>query len=218
MKDNTQRVPFNLELANKITKGETEGKFVTRDGRNARILCTDLNNEPCSVIAAVEYYTDKSCTKTFEVVHYFHPNGKFSDITDNQNDLFIELPNRNTITQMTLDNLKMGERAWIKYDDEYIFVKMSFVGDKLVNVLDVSGNNGYLTFTKTAKCWLQKPEFKPFDKVLVRNSDKSAWLPRLFDSHVEQANFWTQDGKQWEMCISYEGNEELVNTTKKPQY
>lgn len=62
-----------------------------------------------------------------------------------------------------------------------------------------------------------KPQFKPFDKVLVRDNEKQAWLPRLFDSHVEQADFWTQDGKSWKMCIPYEGNEYLVGTTYKPK-
>lgn len=60
-------------------------------------------------------------------------------------------------------------------------------------------------------------QFKPFDKVLVRDTEKQGWLPRLFDSHVEQADFWTQDGKSWKMCIPYEGNESLVNTTNKPK-
>lgn len=62
-----------------------------------------------------------------------------------------------------------------------------------------------------------KTEFKPFDKVLVRDNEKQVWLPRLFDLHVEQADFWTQDGKSWKMCIPYEGNEHLVNTTNKPK-
>lgn len=60
-------------------------------------------------------------------------------------------------------------------------------------------------------------KFKPFDKVLVRDNEKQVWLPRLFDSHVEQADFWTQDGKSWKMCIPYEGNEHLVDTTDKPK-
>lgn len=58
-------------------------------------------------------------------------------------------------------------------------------------------------------------QFKPFDKVLVRDTKKQVWLPRLFDSHVEQAGFWTQDGKSWKMCIPYEGNEHLLGTTNK---
>lgn len=74
------------------------------------------------------------------------------------------------------------------------------------------------------KIWLEielieetlKHEFKPFDKVLVRDNEKQVWLPRLFDSHVEQADFWTQDGKSWKMCIPYDGNESLVGTTDKP--
>ena len=35
------RVPFDIEMAKKITNGEVEGRVVTRDGRSVRILCFD---------------------------------------------------------------------------------------------------------------------------------------------------------------------------------
>ena len=35
------RVPFDVEMAKKITNGEVEGRVVTRDGRSVRILCFD---------------------------------------------------------------------------------------------------------------------------------------------------------------------------------
>lgn len=33
------QVPFDIELARKITSGDILGKVVTRDGKNARIVC-----------------------------------------------------------------------------------------------------------------------------------------------------------------------------------
>lgn len=36
-----KRIPFDLELAKKITNKEVKGEIVTRDGRQARIICFD---------------------------------------------------------------------------------------------------------------------------------------------------------------------------------
>lgn len=37
-----KRFPFNIELAKKITNKEVTGRIVTKDGRNAKILCWDM--------------------------------------------------------------------------------------------------------------------------------------------------------------------------------
>jgi len=57
--------------------------------------------------------------------------------------------------------------------------------------------------------------FKPFDKVLVRDDDNECWMPSLF-GWVDRG---LQDGKfvcgtsDWEQCIPFKGNEKLVGTT-----
>ena len=63
-----------------------------------------------------------------------------------------------------------------------------------------------------------KYEFKPFDKVLVRDSDNVRWKPRIFSWHdVEYSedypfSFETTDGDFYKYCIPYD--EKLANTTK----
>lgn len=65
----------------------------------------------------------------------------------------------------------------------------------------------------------KEPQFKPFDKVLVRNVDTQEWWCAIF-SHVIQT---TEKYKYaahpfvWTQCIPYEGNEHLVGTTDKPK-
>ena len=57
--------------------------------------------------------------------------------------------------------------------------------------------------------------FKPFDKVLVRDGDNECWMPSLF-GWVDRG---LQDGifvcgtSDWEQCIPFKGNEKLVGTT-----
>ena len=61
-----------------------------------------------------------------------------------------------------------------------------------------------------------EPVFKPFDSVLVRDSDVQAWQIALF-SNIEGRNFITNNGYAYEQCIPYEGHEDLVGTTKTPK-
>lgn len=60
-----------------------------------------------------------------------------------------------------------------------------------------------------------KHKFKPFDKVLVRNSNSSIWVPRLY-SYRRNGAHYAQDGIQYQQVIPYEGNEHLVGTTVNP--
>lgn len=63
-------------------------------------------------------------------------------------------------------------------------------------------------------------EFKPFDKVLVRNSKGEVWKPDIFlYIHKEMIldNEYRCAGGLWEKCIPYEGNEHLVGTTDMPE-
>lgn len=46
-------IPFDLERAKRITNKSEDGKIVTRDGRNVRIVCWDVKNED-SILALVE--------------------------------------------------------------------------------------------------------------------------------------------------------------------
>lgn len=60
-----------------------------------------------------------------------------------------------------------------------------------------------------------KPQFKPFDKVLVRDIDEHEWECDLF-SHIDEEDYYVCVGSWWLQCIPYEGNEHLLGTTNKP--
>lgn len=61
-----------------------------------------------------------------------------------------------------------------------------------------------------------KPQFKPFDKVLVRINDKCDWVCNIF-SHMDSDNEYVCLYMRWPLCIPYEGNEHLLGTTNKQQ-
>jgi hypothetical protein len=65
-----------------------------------------------------------------------------------------------------------------------------------------------------------EPQFKPFDRVLVRHYDVSLWQPAFFWKFFDELSktpYYTIGGNKWEQCIPYDGNEHLVGTIDKPK-
>lgn len=67
-----------------------------------------------------------------------------------------------------------------------------------------------------------KHELKPFDRVLVRKPDlidphdiyePDEWVPTLFQGVSNDGCYFIAEHKEWNECIPYEGNEDLVGTT-----
>ena len=75
--------------------------------------------------------------------------------------------------------------------------------------------------TKTLEDLPKKCEFKPFDKVLVRNTDTEEWFPWFFEKFDSTWNYpyhimnrRSMTDFAFKQCIPYEGNEHLLGTTK----
>ena len=62
-----------------------------------------------------------------------------------------------------------------------------------------------------------EPQFKPFDRVLVRQSDKDDWRVAFYSHFNAKENLHVTAWLNWYQCIPYEGNENLVGTTDKPK-
>ena len=60
------------------------------------------------------------------------------------------------------------------------------------------------------------PFFKTFDHVLVRNSIDEVWEPRHYGYSCGPLCI-TTEGKDYEYCIPYEGNEKLAYTNESPK-
>lgn len=65
----------------------------------------------------------------------------------------------------------------------------------------------------------EKCSFKPFDKVLCRDSNDDIWKANLFSHEAPKYTYqyYVCGGGFYKQCIPYEGNESLVGTTDKPQ-
>ena len=58
-----------------------------------------------------------------------------------------------------------------------------------------------------------KVELKPFDKVLVRDSQSDKWRVNLF-GYIDKDEYYHCAFANWVYCIPYAGNEYLLGTTK----
>lgn len=58
-----------------------------------------------------------------------------------------------------------------------------------------------------------KEEFKPFDRVLVRQSKSDKWEAMLFSNYTSEIHRYRCGGMNYMFCIPYEGNEHLLDTT-----
>lgn len=94
------------------------------------------------------------------------------------------------------------ERLWIYHQDGKAMHSSPYEKMWYDLVLEVSDN---------------EPQFKPFDKVLVRNEDIEAWQSRLYDMYFIGIGHGTQDNLCYKQCIPYEGNEYLLGTTDNPK-
>ncbi len=83
-----KRIPFNLALAKKITNKEVKGRIVTKDGRNAKILCWDMQWYGTHRLVALVEDGDK------EIVISCYLNGKRTGEVYNWDsfDLCLEVP------------------------------------------------------------------------------------------------------------------------------
>lgn len=62
-------------------------------------------------------------------------------------------------------------------------------------------------------------QFKPFDKVLVRDDDNEEWSVGIYSHYTSDCDYpyFCAGLTAMRQCIPYEGNQELVGTTKTPK-
>ena len=65
---------------------------------------------------------------------------------------------------------------------------------------------------------LVKQEFKPFDRVLVRDKDTDTWETDIYLGYNEEDKYYHYKCASmiYQFCIPYEGNEYLLDTTDSP--
>lgn len=240
MEQKLVRVPFDVEMAKKITNGEVKGKIITRDGRCARIVCWDMKNKTFPIVALVEGSDKVEESSSFTI------NGMFNSEIKGLSDLMLEIPeymafkdgdiltyhkneNRGSIfvyrkrdSDMLANyvELNFNERGnnILKFDRSYYTSTLCKVATNeemefLIEALKQSKDERAPKYLKRFfNIETEEHVFKPFDKVLVRQSTSSPWECAFFSNYTDQIHKYRCQGMNYMYCIPYEGNEHLVNT------
>lgn len=241
MKQKLVKVPFEVELAKKIANGEVDGRIVTRDGRSARVICWDFSNIQ-NIVSAISQedgvenlssnFHDGTCSISsrcdedlfIEIPEYmafkdgdvltYRPNGDRWCIFIYKGDDCGLMHNYVTYDCDSRGNniLTFGKSSYIS-----TLCEPSTEAEKqsLIDALKASKEPKAKEYLKRFFGVEQKQEyeFKPFDKVLVKDHDEdSEWRCDLF-SRKNEDGLYICVGSIYEQCIPYEGNEHLLGTT-----
>lgn len=108
-----------------------------------------------------------------------------------------------------------GNVSVLKTSSPFLYVKNDIISEG--SSMDVFSNKKLLQPEISAEEILNmKPEhqFKPFDKVLVRDGDNESWFADFYSHNDHEESFmFICVGSSYNQCIPFEGNEHLLGTT-----
>lgn len=244
MEQRTATIPFDLETAKKINIGEIAGRIVTEKGQNRAEIVYEDNSSNCpllvvihSISVSADWFsaTGKALSSAnrllLEVPEY--TTFKDGDVLSNKDGSYIFILNTHgkyltsfyaSLNQKGILKIEDGLSAWENQIEKYRFATES-ERQKLVDALKASKEPKAKIYLKRFFGIEEKPkyEFKPFDKVLVRDEDDKEWHISLFAREiVDDYNglpykYECSNGTLWDYCIHFEGNECLLGTTENPE-
>lgn len=231
------KVPFEVELAKKITEKSVDGRIVTRNGRSARVICFDTHCDD-NIVALIEDENGVEFPKSYVSDGLAFLTGE-SDC-----DLMLEIPEYTTfkdgdiIAYDDCDTMAIIKAEFFKNDSGDICSKsyITILDEKNLQQFSVSMNSARLATEEEKQKFVnilkeskelkakiilkqffginpkQLYEFKPFDKVICK-SDYSEWMADMF-SHVTKDGLFACIGCIWKYCIPYnEKTKHLLGTT-----
>lgn len=219
----TKRIDFDL-----IKWSQGGYKLVTRDNRNARIICTDGQSTSNRVIIALIKSKNGDC----ECSARYLISGKQNDDCQNGNDLqleFHEYEDGDIVTDgKCIAIYKKEDECYCGLDKHgYLFIASSFNSEVITRLAtDEEKQILFAALAKEGKRWnaekkcmedlKPKCEFKPFDKVLVKDLIGDNWNIAHF-SYIDRTDsiypFMTEFGC-FKRCIPYnEETKDLLGTS-----
>lgn len=236
-------IPFDLKLAKDIQEGRVEGRVIDRDGEQYTILKYDAPGKcPLVCICPSPMTSDLTIARTYTTRgEYYHDKdecpydlvlevpeyvtwkeGDYLTITHNSIEYIIIFKDFDTrsgmigyhaLYRMDIDFLDISNNA-SKYDDVTPSTPEEI--QALTDILSYIWKR-WNPETKRIEDVNNEPEpeqeFKPFDRILVRDDERDYWRPEFFSYKDEDGNTCCCGGVRYVTSIPYEGNEHLAMTT-----
>lgn len=237
-------IPFDLETAKKINIGERVGQIVTEKGRNRAEIVYEDNSSICPllvVIHSISVSADwfSATGKAFSSENRLllkvpeYTTFKDGDVLSNKDGSYIFILNMHGKYLTSLyASLAAGTSLNIlddlaAHENHIECYRLATDSEKqrMIKALKKSKNPKAKEYLKRFFGIEEKPkyEFKPFDKVLVRDEDDKEWHISLFareivdDSDELSYKYECSNGTLWDCCIPFEGNEHLLGTDENPE-
>lgn len=229
-------VPFDVELAKKITNGEVEGIIIDERSYHYRLVCFDLLDDKGKIIGLRknDNYTETALT--------FNNNGYC--VQHSKCILSLEIPEYMTFkdgdvlisecgTPFIYKDIKGRHGCFSAYcaidlQDKIFFdikdwtydikckadeSQCKILIDKLKESKEPKAKECLKMLGIEVK---QEYEFKPFDRVLVRDYDDGVWKADIFLNNSYGCNYMCTGNVVWAQCIPYnEQTAHLLGTNKE---
>ena len=238
MKAKLTRVLFDEEMAKRIQSGEIEGKIVTRNGRNVRIVCWDMQTVTYPIVALVRSkYNDEESNFTYTVKGQLSKHSGENDL-----DLFLEIPEYMTFKDgdvIAFGSNSVGIFKEIDLKNGAFFSYATLSGNTLIfcepawtlknsRIATEEEKKTLINALKSSKHELAKEylkrffgiegkkecEFKPKDWIMCRSGD-GEWTLCQFSHFYKNTNqIVAVNGLYWDYCIPYnDQTAHLLGTT-----
>lgn len=228
--------PFDLELAKKISNGERKGEIVTI-GHNHKVELVYYNKDRGMFNTLGVIYSDsgiisdwfsdnglgaKGCRLCINIPEY--TTFKDGDVLSNEEGDYLFILNTNG-SYLTSYYVSWQEGDYLCFNngdanenniDKYIYATEN-ERKKFINALKTSKEPKAKMYLKRFFGIEIEPEykFKPFDKVLVRDTEDDDWHVSLFvreiiNDQYKETRYECLNGMEWIYCIPFEGNENIL--------
>lgn len=241
MEQRTATIPFDLETAKKINIGEIAGRIVTEKGQNRAEIVYEDNSSNCPLLVVIHSIpvsadwfsaTGKALSSENRLLLEVPECTTFKDgdVLSDEDGSFIFILNIHG-KYLTSFYASLAARTGLNISDnlaacnnkiELYRLATDSEKQRMIKALKKSKNPKAKEYLKRFFGIEEKPkyEFKPFDKVLVRDKDDKEWHISLFareivdDSDGLSYKHECSNGTLWDCCIPFEGNEHLLGTNK----
>lgn len=237
-------IPFDIELARKIQEGYLEGRIIDREGEKYTILKYDAPGKcPLVCICSSPMTNDLTIARTYTINGKHHPDkdespydlllkvpeyvtwkeGDYLTIRHNSIEYIIIFKDFDTrskmidyhvLYRMDIDLIDINNNTSKCYN---VTPSTPEEIQSLTNILECRGKIWNPETKRVEDVKKPEPEFKPFDRILVRDDERDYWRPEFFSYKDEDGNTCCCGGVRWTTAIPYEGNEHLAMTTITPK-
>lgn len=200
------KVPFDVEMAKRISNGEVDGKIITRDGRNVRVVCWDARGDQC-ILALL-------AGKSKDDVGAYSNDGRIFMQGESPADLMLEIPEYMTYRDGDIVKLSNDTYTWlsiikdIDLSDEGKGVLLYFTNDYVSMLInDGDGSIDIDTYSdagQKVERATEEEKQKLIDVMKANESPKAKeYLKRFFG--IEEKKEYDFKPKDWVLGRDDEG-------------